>query len=322
MGIKSQLGVGEETTHGTAVTVNRFYEFEGDGPTLDIQRIESAGIRSGGRVIRSDRWVAGSKTVGGDLTMELHNKSFGLWLKHMFGTVATTQPAAGTDPTVYDHTATPGDLPAGLTVQVGRDDETGTVRAFTYEGCVVDSWEVSCAVGEIGKLKVTLNGEDETTTTALATASYPSSTSLLAFTGASLTIGGSSVDVTDFTLTGTNALKTDRGKLGSQLRRQPLETSLRQYGGNVTAYFPSLTAYNRFVNGTEAALVASFVGPTISNAYTYKLEFTCNVRFDGATSTGSGREEIMQPLPFVCVDSGSGPGSAITAVYRTTDTTP
>lgn len=318
-GIAGQVGVKTETTHGTAVTVDRFYEFNSESIEGDIGRLESQGIRAGNRILRSDRWAVGAKTVGGDLEMELHSKSMGLWLQHMFGSIAITTPDGGT--LSRDHTATPGDLPAGLTVQVGRPDESGTVRPYTYEGCVVESWELSAKTDEIGMLKVTLNGEDWTTATALATASYPTDTQLLTFVGATLSIAGSAVDCTELTLTGSNSLKTDRTKIGSQVRRQPVEADRREYGGEAGLYFPDLTAYNRFVNGTEAALVALWRGSLIEGSLYYQLEVTCNVRFDKPSGPNvSGPDELMVSMPFKCLDTGAGAGSAITAVYRTTDT--
>jgi hypothetical protein len=321
-GVAAQLGIKTETTHGTPVTVDRFYEFTSESLSMDVDRMESSGLRAGTRVLRSDRWVAGSKTVGGDVEMELANKSFGLWLQHMFGSVATSQPAVATDPTVYEHTFTPGDLPVGFTAQVGRPSSDGTVQPFTYEGCVIPSWELSASVDEIGKVKATVDGEDELTGTALATASYPTGLSLLTFTGATLTIAAGSVDVTGFSVSGSNALETGRRKLGSDVRKAPVEAAMREYTGTMDAYFDSLTAYQRFVNGTEAALTANFTGAIISNAYAFALEVTANVRFDGETPTVGGPDELMQALPFKCLDTGTGPETAITAVYRTTDTTP
>ena len=321
-GLAAQLGIKDESTHGTAVVVDRFYEIISAPFALNIERMESAGLRAGTRVLRSDRWVAGAKSVTGTINMEIANKSFGLWLKHMFGTIASAQPDSGGSPTVWEHTATPGDLPVGLTIQVGVPDETGTVQPFTYEGCMVDSWEIEATVGEIGKVTVSIDAEDEKTATALASASYPTGLTLLTFVEATLDIAGSEVDVKSFSVAGSNSLATDRGKLGSALRKKPSETAQREYTGSVDAYFSGLTDYTRFVAGTEAALVATFIGVVINGAFNYELELTMNVRFDGDTPTVDGPDEIMQPLTFKCLDTGAGPSTAITAVYRTTDTTP
>lgn len=317
-GLSAQLMIAEETTYGTPVTPSRGYEFNSESMTLDIERLESAGLRAGTRVLRSDRWAAGARSVGGTIEMDLQNKSFGLWLKHMFGSLTVATPGGATN--TRTHTAVPGDIPVGLTVQVGRTSENGTVNPFTYHGCKVASWELDASVGEIGRLTVDLVGEDEDTSTSLATASYASAASLLVFTQATLTVAGSAFHVRSCTLSGDNGLDTDRYRLGSALRKAPVEAAMREYTGTLDAYFADLTAYNRFVNGTEAALVLDFVGAEIESGFNFGLEVTCNVRFDGETPNVGGPEEIPLALPFKCVSSDGTPGDAITAVYTTTDT--
>jgi hypothetical protein len=319
-GLSAQLGIAEETVYGTPVTVTRFYEFTGETMDCERARIESAGLRSGVRVQRSDRWVAGKKAVKGDVTMELMDRSMGLWLKHCMGGVASAQPDAGGSPTVWKHTFTPGDLPIGLTCQVGRTGMAGVTHPFTYHGCRVNKWELAGKVGDIATLKVSLLGEDESTDIALAAANYPAATSLMTFVEGSLTVGGSAMDLREFDIGGDNSLRDDRYFFGSRLRKQPTDKGLREYTGELSSEFVDLTAYNRFVDGTEAALVLLFEGATIANAFKYQTKITCNVRFDGETPQVGGAEEIEQSLPFKCV--GNTPATAITIDYQTTDTAP
>lgn len=316
-GLSAQLGISEETTYGTPNNpVTRFFEFTEESIKLEIERIESAALRSGTRVQRSDRWSSGQRSVEGDIEMELGNKSFGLWLKHALGGVASVEAPA----TVWKHTFTPGDLPVGLTVQVGRTDVTGVTRAFTYHGCRISEWELSASVGEIAKLKMTVLGEDEDTGTALATASYPADLSLMTFIHGSLTLAGSAYPVSEFSLSGNNALAADRYFLGSALRKSPIDAGMRECTGEITSEFNDLTAYSRFVTGTEAALVLLFQGSIITGASNYETKVTANVRFDGETPSVSGAEIIEQPLAFKCV--GNTPGAALTIDYQTTDTAP
>lgn len=318
-GLSAQIGFAEESTYGTPVTVTRFYEFREESLKLDVQRIESSALRANARVLRSDRWAAGRKSVEGDVTFELANKSFGLLAKHAFGGIVTAQPDAGGNPTVYKHTVTPGDLPISLTGQVGRTDVGGTTRSFTYHGLRVASWELACAVNDIASLKLGFIGEDEDTGTALASVSYPASLSLLTFVNGTLTIGGSAADVKSATISGNNGLADDRYFLGSALRKQPVENAWREYSGSFEGEFESLTAYNRFVNGTEAEIVLLFAGATISTTYKYEAKITAQVRFDGATPTVNGPGVLPQNLPWKVVDNGT---TSIKLEYQTTDSTP
>ena len=320
-GLSAQFGIVDEVTHGTYVAPTRFYELVKEGLTMDQARLEAKGIRTGGRVQRSDRWVAGSKTVGGPAEFELGSVGFGLLLKHCFGSVSSALNGGGI--ATWNHTFTPGDLPVGFTTQVGREDDAGTVNPFSYLGCMVESFDLAAKVDEIGSLKVEINAQDESTSEVLAAASLPSSLELMTFAGASLSVAGAAIDVTEVTLSGSNSLKTDRKKLSAVIRKVPIEAEYREYTGTIDAYFASLTAYNRFVNGTEAALVLLFQAPTVIEAALYpQLEVTCNVRFDGETPTVDGPGEIMQSLPFKCIDTGAGASTAISADYQTTDATP
>ncbi|MGH3922153.1 MAG: phage tail tube protein, partial [Pseudonocardiaceae bacterium] len=207
-----------------------------------------------------------------------------------------------------------------LTEQVGRTLVGGSTRPFSYHGCRVASWKIEAAVGEIAKVTATLLGEDEDTATGLASASYPSSLTLMTFVNGVLSLGGSAHDVTSFSLEGDSGLAADRYFLGSQLREVPLEAEFREYTGELETEFQDLTAYNRFVNGTEAALVLTFTGAAISGAFNFATVITANVRFDGETPTVGGAEIIEQPLAYKCL--GNTSASALTVLYRTTDTTP
>ncbi|MFI9817574.1 phage tail tube protein [Saccharothrix variisporea] len=318
-GLSAQLMTAEEVTYGTPVTTDRGFEFRDESLKLEVERIESTALRSGTRVLRSDRWAVGKKNVTGDITMDLLNKSQGRWWKHAFGGVATSQPDAAGNPTVYLHTFTPGDLPVGQTIQVGRTDVGGTTRPFTYHGCRVASWELACAVGDIASVKFSILGEDEDTSTALASISYPSSLAMMTFVQGSVTIAGTAANIKSATVSGNNGLAEDRYFLGSQLRKAPLENALREYTGQFEAEFEDLTAYNRFVNGTEASVVLLFQGATISTTYKYEVKVTMNVRFDGETPNVGGPEIVPLNIPFKVVDNST---TSIKVEYQTTDTTP
>ncbi|MEV5538477.1 phage tail tube protein [Saccharopolyspora shandongensis] len=322
-GLDAQLMTGEETIYGTAVTVDRGYEIRAESLSLDAQRIESSAIRPGKRVLRTGRWFQGQRSVGGEITMELGTVSFGRWFKHAFGGVSTSRPDDVGAPTVYKHTFTPGALPPGMTIQVGRPATTGTVHPFTYTGCKVSSWTLSSAIGEIATFAATVIGRDETTATALATASYPANLDLLTFVEGSLTLGGTAHEMRSINLQGTNGLADDRYVHGSRLRNEPLEigsegSQARVYTGTIEGEFKDLTAYNRFVNGTEAEMVLLFAGANIAGAFNSEVKITANVRFDGTTPNVPDANVVMQTLPVKVIDNGT---TSIKLEYQTTDAT-
>ena len=195
------------------------------------------------------------------------------------------------------------------------------VHPFNYHGCRVNEWELAGKVGEIATLKASLLGEDESTDIALAAASYPAAANLMTFVEGSLTVGGNPMDIKEFNIGGDNKLAGDRYFFGSRLRKQALDNGVREYTGELDTEFVDLTAYNRFVNGVEAALVLLFESATvISGALKFQTKVTANVRFDGETPKVSGAEALEQPLAFKCL--GNTAATAITVDYQTTDTAP
>lgn len=152
-GIAAQIGYALETTVGTPATVTAFLPLVSESLGQEKNRLESAGIIAGRRVLTSDQWNGGDITVSGSVQHELYNRGLGKLFTVMFGAVSTT----GAGP--YTHTFTPGDLTGdALTVQVGRPATNGTVYPFTYAGMKIKSWELACNAGEIATLGADLVG--------------------------------------------------------------------------------------------------------------------------------------------------------------------
>ena len=218
-GLAAQLGIGVESTWGTAVTPTRFYEFTDESLSLSIERIESEGLRAGNRVMRSDRYAVGQKAVEGSVSMDMTAENSALLFEHALGDVQT----ANTSGSVYTHTCTLSDPYAlgGLTVEVGRPGNDGTVRAFTYSGCVVSEMTLSNSVNELLQLELGLVGKNESTGS-ITSASYPSSQELLSFKDAAVTIAGTAYECKDISIAVNNGLDAERYILGSQTINQPV----------------------------------------------------------------------------------------------------
>src|ERR1035437_6513583 len=109
-GISSQYGMVDEATFGTSPVMTRFLEFNNETVQQTIARLDSSGMRLARKVQRASQFVPSNKNVTGDVEFELQNQAFGLLLKHMMGTIASSQPNAGSNPTVWEHKATVGPL--------------------------------------------------------------------------------------------------------------------------------------------------------------------------------------------------------------------
>lgn len=318
-GLSAQLMTGEELTFGTGVTPDRGFEFRQESLEHQVQRIESSALRAGVRVQRSDRWAPGRQGVTGDITMELGTKGFGRWWKHALGGVATTQPDAVNSPTVYKHTFTPGNLPAGQTIQVGRPDNAGTVQPFTYRGCRIAQWTLENAVDQLVVMSMSILGRDCVTNVALAEVTYAAGNDVMSFIQGSLTVGGSALKIRNFTLQGVNALADERYNLGSALRDRPEEIGMRGISGNFETEFAGLTEYGRYVDGTEADVELLFQGDIIEDALRFQTKVSAHVRYDGGSPKVDGPQQLMQSLPWKVIDDGT---LSIKVEYQTTDTTP
>jgi len=319
-GLAAQLGAVAEDTWGVYKAPTSFIEFTEESLALAIERIESPGLRANNRVLRTDRWAAGQKRVEGTVSFEAPSKGLGLWLKHALGSVSITTPSGATNSRLHTHTL--GDpYGLGLTVQVGRPMSNGTVTPFSYTGCKIDQITLSNSVDEFLVVECEIVGEDEITSESLASASYPTGVQLFNWTQGVISIAGSSVGVvTDFTVTVANNHKSDRYFLGAATMSEPIIAGMTEVTGSMTVEFDSMTNYNRFVNGTIAAVTAKWTAATAieSTFFPYVEVSLPDVRFDGTTPAVAGPDVVTLELPFKALYDGSD--QPITITTQTADT--
>ena len=319
-GIDGQFGLAIEGTYGTYAAPTEWHEIVSESLALNITPVESAAVRQGSRFIRSDDWVQGQRSVSGSFDLDLTDENLMNVWKLCWGDVGTP---GGAGP--YTHALSPAtaDLPSA-TIQVGRPERDGTVVPFSYTGCVVPSWTLSASVGGIGALSVNVAGRDEIDSEALGTPSYASGAELLTFVGASVTLAGASFPARDVSLTMDNGLNIDRYFLGAQTMSAP-KVAGGSASGTLSAEFFDDTngtsdtkyAYERFVDGAEAALVLTFGAVTTP---AHSVVITANVRTDGTTPNLNGKDITNISVPFTCVATGAD-STAISAVVTNNDAT-
>lgn len=310
-GMNASLGFVTEGTWGIYQAPTRWVPLVKHGIKKDIARLESKGIIAGRRVIDADQWSPGNVDVEGPVELELYDRSIGLLFTHMFGAVVTT----GTGP--FTHTFTPGTLTGkGLTIQAGMPNTTdGTVHPYSSIGCKVAEWELGCAAGEVATLGLDILAKNQVTTETLVSPSYATGIGIgMTFVGATVTLAGSAYKTMEATLAGSNGLSQRRFYSADGTIDEPLEAEIREHTGTINSELFDLTAYNRFVNGTTAALVYHFARGAST------CDITMNVRFDGETPEVDGPGVIGLDLPFKCLADTDA--AAITAVLVNADTTP
>jgi hypothetical protein len=182
------------------------------------------------------------------------------------------------------------------------------------------------SVDEVVKFSAEIIAEDGTTGTALASASYPAGEPL-SWSKASLTVGGSAVPVTSFSLKCNNNLKTDRHYLQNSARRsQAARDDFPEVTVEFEADFGSLTQYNRFVAetaaGTRAALVfaATSVTAITTGVFPGVSISLPAVDFTELSVAVEGTEMLMQSITGMVLDNGTD--EPISFTYTSADSTP
>lgn len=317
-GLDAQFGFKSETTVGTPVTVDKFAEFNSETFTFDPGFIEPSGLRVGVKYKRGSRLVQSRKTVGGSVDLNHATRTMGTLWRNMIGSSVTT-------PTLilgsaFSQVHQTGDLLGkSMTCQVGRPEpSTQTVKPHTYAGCKVDSWEFSVSDNDVAKLSIDLDGFDEATATALATAAFASAPAAEEFNFSQCTAfsiggtiggaapltytGGSSVTsvVRSLSIRGDNALATERYGLGNLgVKKEQLENGMPTITGTFDAEYLQSEFYTPFKANTSTSLNVKFEGSIISGTDKNTLEFIVpQIRIKNVTPQVTGPDLVTATVEW------------------------
>lgn len=284
-GLCSQFGFKAETTVGTAVTVDKFYKhvsIGGDG--LQLITVTDNGLGGCALVPTIDRTVSVAQQVQREVELNVGTRGLGQIFRQMLGTTSGPTLVSGS---FYRQIHTNGPLDGdSLTVQFGMPEATatGTNRAFTINGAKITQWEISQARNELLKLRFSLDGWNETTATALASAAYSTSVGATAneplrFNCLSAKIGGtpsiasSVVSVAGGTeisgckgvsVKGVQPLRVDgffSGGNGTKSEQLLAGSAFQQFTADLDVEFQSRTQlYDVYAAYTSTTLELSWVG--------------------------------------------------------------
>lgn len=325
-GLDAQLGVAEESVFGTIVTPARFYEFNEEGMALEFEWLEPAGLRAGAKFKRSARVIASRRNVSGSLTLEHATRGMGLLWKHALGSTSTIGVLSGT---AYEQIHTPGDYRGkSLTVQVGRPEpSTGTVVPFTFSGCKVATWTLNVSDGDIVNLALDIDGRDQATATALASASYVAGNQVWGFHQAVLKLGGTATTasgkttvaggttvatiITELTAAGESPKATERYGLGNAgLKAEQLENDIPTLTGSLSAEFSKTELYDIFTAKTTTPMQLILTGDAITGGLgaTDVLELTWPaVKLKTAAPAVGGPDLVQADIDFEAYSDGTNP---------------
>lgn len=328
-GSLTQFGIGIESTYGTAVNVTKFFEIVKEDIKGKYMRLQADAL-SAAYVDRSDRYAVAAKGASGTIELEPLTKGFGHWLKFMMGTVNTSGP---TETTVYTHAATVGSLTGKMfTAQVGRAVVDGTVKPWTYEGGKVTEFEFSNSVDGLLKCSLGVDFEKESNPTSpsgayvLQTNVPVTGAEVFSWQGGTITIGGSTVDLSEVSVKVDNALKTDRFYINSAAsKKEPTQDGKRKVSWSFKTPYVDNTFWAKAASataaGAAAVISANWQGLTLLGSTIYPtLQLDIPVaRFDEGGPNVDGPGLLEQSFSGMGLYDGTN--SALTVTYKSADTT-
>jgi len=166
-GLGGQWAAVEEATYGVvpSLATALFYAADNDSLKLKKNPKQGTGIFAGSLAPRSSRRVITEYSAGGALPMDLPQRQMNTWLYRMFGSYGQAAATLTQDMSTlaYKSTHALGALEGhSFALQKGAPTaDNGTVVPISYPGCKVSEWEISCALGEIAKLTLTIEARNE-----------------------------------------------------------------------------------------------------------------------------------------------------------------
>jgi hypothetical protein len=174
--------------------------------------------------------------------------------------------------------------------------------------------------------QATIDAQNVTTATALATASYPTTPNYFSFANISSTLkvnGSAYAGIKSFDMTLNNQMDLTRMYLGAGGKKaQPIRGNYAAATGTLTADYVDTVLTSAFIADSEVALVVEFHAANIATTFDEMVQITIpGIRLNGQLPQVSGPGIVPLSIGFDAFVPVAG-GQAVTAVYQTTDVTP
>lgn len=268
-----------------------------------IKRYRQLGLKAGGNV-EFLVYPEGGGDKGG----------VGLLLKHVFGAISSGTYTA----TEFLHTFTPQDnlfvnLAAGtglgigtghvfgITIHVGREDTSGTIRDYPFLGNRIKSIAFSCGAGEEMKCTIDAVARKASAHGTAKTVTFPTMSPFM-WKDATFQIGVNEVGAggtIQYTLENWNLHIDNNFKeiwtLGTNVLGRVVPNGQRKVTGAYSAPYEGWVRdeYDKWVAGTPSSMNMAFVNGV------YRLEFRCpNIYYTGKAPNISKMDETVVEMPF------------------------
>ncbi|MFJ8386219.1 phage tail tube protein [Streptomyces sp. NPDC094438] len=313
MALDAAIGIGKETTYGTAATTTLGYEGKADSWKTTREFIESVGFRAGMQTARADRRNIVNMGGEGELELDILDAGAAALFSAAFDKYDGGKPNVQTGVTVHVFETGPVSESPSFTSQMLRPTTDGKTVAYKHVGCVATEWEIKAEVENAVAATITFDFQDVTHSDKAGDALpivYPDKAFAYDWTrtAIALSIDGASVpvDANSLELTGDRGMKVDRRFLrGSALKKTPVRAAMPTYEGTLAGEFTTgaLKVYEAFIAGKVASLAVDFAG--ILPGASMKVELAA-VQFTGDSPEAAVDEVTVTELPFRVLDPGDG----------------
>lgn len=297
------LGIGLESTFGTAVTPTRWYEILPDSEVeWDPEPKQGEGLRVSSIVPRSGRRRAGLGMGTLTVQVEILSQGPGLLWSACIPTYVSNVVSGAT----YQQLGTLAQTTPFLsswTIQCGIVDATGTSRPHTFAGCTVSSWTLSVPSPDSDD-RVTLEVEFDLrrtpdTATALTTPVMPAAAATIYIPRdvSSVTYGGVlTVPTTTALGTGGTAITYAR--------------SLEIACDNSLGQRPNFSAYAQPTAGLREVTISGdfeFAATAIRDAYFAQTINAFSVTLTSPEALSTGFAQLQVAAPATAINEGGQP---------------
>lgn len=318
-GLAGQVGLKKETTYGTRVAPDLFYEFESEGGIRNQKFLVSRQIRSGRTFQSSSRRVPTTRDAGITIAGEVPNKGFGSILDLGHGNTVTPVQQGATTAYLQTHNWT-NDPSKSATIQAGKPSVNaagvGTINPFDYVGSMLTTLQLSCAVDDWLKFTAGFDCQDVTTVETLATASYATALEGFHFQQCTTTANGVVQDLTTGSLVKSMSLDVSRprnteryGMRSSPLKAAPVTNDYSPGSGSLGLEYNSNVIYGLYAAQTVVPIIFDFLATSLAGVG-FPFRFTATIAaavFTGAPIQVSGPDILQYEAPFDILDDNTNP---------------
>jgi hypothetical protein len=290
-GYKGFIGMGKETTYGTAVAATNYLRIKSESMTNNLPTEFDQALGS----LHKRGPFTGKKIVRGDITTDLYYNGLELLMYMLFGYNNTPAVASSCGTWTWSSNAEAAALPVGLTINVNRD-----IAKFVFAGCFVEQARFNLVAADIAEVVWSMVGQTQTSTSDTCdTASYPADAPVLATAGvfkfndqatARTNIKSGSIII-------KNILAAEDYHVCGNTILAPVLIG-RELSGEFTMWFESRADYTLFTAKSNVDLDLVYTGGLISGTtyYGWTFTFPISVVTPAAEPVVTGRGLIEQPF--------------------------